>query len=89
MTAHPDGAWTVRRARNLLMDVGERATGFGFVLRDRAGQFTAALDAVLTAAGIAVVKIPPRSPKANAFAGCWGGPEICGHQTTATSPRPR
>src|SRR5262249_21067398 len=37
----------------------------------RAGQFTDALDAVLAAAGIEVVKIPPRSPRANAHAKRW------------------
>ncbi len=48
--------------RNLLMDLGERATRFRFLVRDRAGQFTEAFDAVLSAAGIEVVKIPPQSP---------------------------
>jgi putative transposase len=62
----PDGFWTMQQARNLLMDMGERATRFRFLARDRAGQFTDASGAVLSAAGIEVVKIPPRSPRANA-----------------------
>ena len=41
------------------------------MVRDRAGQFTEAFDAVLAAAGIEVVKIPPRSPRANAYAERW------------------
>ena len=40
-------------------------------VRDRAGQFTEAFDAVLSGAGIEVVKIPPRSPRANAYAERW------------------
>src|SRR5438046_2809164 len=44
------------------------AVGFRFLVRDRAGQFTHAFDAVLAGAGIEVVKIPPRSPRANAYA---------------------
>ncbi len=68
VTANPDGAWTTQQARNLLLGLGERAAGFSYLVRDRAGQFTAAFDAVLADAGIAVVKIPPRSPRANAYA---------------------
>jgi putative transposase len=71
VTAHPDGAWTVQQARNLLMDLGERATRFRFLIRDRAGQFTGAFDAVLSAAGIEAVRIPPRSPRANAYSERW------------------
>jgi hypothetical protein len=64
VTANPDGAWTTQQIRNLLMDLGDRATDFRFLIRDRAGQFTSAFDAVLAGAGIEAVKIPPQSPQA-------------------------
>jgi putative transposase len=68
ITANPDGPWTTQQIRNLLMDLGDRAADFRFLVRDRAGQFTAAFDAILAEAGIETVKIPPRSPRANAYA---------------------
>ena len=68
ITASPDGPWTVQQIRNLLMDLGDRAADFRFLVRDRAGQFTPPFDAVLANAGIHAVKIPPRSPCANAYA---------------------
>ena len=68
ITANPDGSRTAQQIRNLLMDLDDRAAGFRFLVRDRAGQFTASFDAVLADAGIEAVKIPPRSPRANAYA---------------------
>ncbi len=75
VTTNPDGSWTAQQARNLLMDLGDRTDRFKVFIRDRAGQFTAAFDAVLADADITVCKIPPRSPRANAFA------EVRGHRT--------
>ena len=68
VTTNPDGPWTTQQIRNLLMDLGDRAEDFRFLVRDRAGQFTEFFDAFLANVGIEAVKIPPRSPRANAYA---------------------
>ena len=68
VTANPDGPWTTQQIRNLLMDLGDRAAEFRFLVRDRAGQFTESFEPALASAGIQTVKIPPRSPRANAYA---------------------
>ena len=67
ITANPDGSWTTQAARNLLMDLGQRATSVKFLIRDRAGQFTSSFDAVFTAEGIRILAGPPQAPRANAI----------------------
>ena len=69
VTAHPDGHWTTQQIRNLLMDLGDRAADFRFLVRDRAGQFTASFDAVLASAGIEAVEDPAPEPSGETL-GC-------------------
>jgi transposase InsO family protein len=71
ITAHPSGQWVTQAARNLLMDLDARAGRWRFLIRDRDTKFTAAFDAVFAAAGVRILRIPPRSPRANAYAERW------------------
>jgi putative transposase len=70
ITTNPTGPWTTQAARNLTMRLGEHHR-FRYLIRDGAGQFTRSFDTVLATSGISAIRIPPRSPQANAFAERW------------------
>ena len=94
VTAHPDGPWVTQRARNLLMDLGDRTTSFSYLIRDRDTKLTAAFDAVFTAEAIRIVRTPsgllartrsPNGGSAAAAASCWTGSSSSIAATSNTS----
>ena len=70
ITANPTGPWTTQAARNFRMRLAD-SHRFRYLIRDGAGQFTCSYDTVLAGSGIIAIRIPPRSPQANAYAERW------------------
>jgi transposase InsO family protein len=67
VTAHPTGAWAVKQARNLAMDLGDRLCTPRFLIHDRDPLFTAAFGEVFKAEGLRIIKTLPQTPRINAI----------------------
>jgi hypothetical protein len=68
VTANPDTRWVIQQACNLAMSLEEGGRRFKFLIRDRDSKFVGALDEVLFAEGIRVIKTLVRSLRANVHA---------------------
>lgn len=73
ITANPSGTWVAQQARNFLMDLGDRAAQFMFLIRDRDSKFTDMFDAVFASEDIRILRTPVRAPRTNAIAERWIG----------------
>ena len=70
ITTNPTGAWTTQAARNFMMRYDRTIR---FLIRDGAGQFVGAFDEVFRSDGTTIIRTPPRTPVANAYAERWVG----------------
>jgi putative transposase len=71
VTANPDSAWVTQQARNVMLDLGDRAALPRFLLRDHDTKFTGRFDEVFGAEGVETLRTPIQAPKANAYAERW------------------
>jgi transposase InsO family protein len=68
ITSEPDAAWMSQVSRNVTDASDGFLTDKRFLIHDRDPRFTLAFRETLTAAGVHVVRLPPRSPNLNAYA---------------------
>ena len=61
VTANPTAGWVAQQARNLMLDLGDRAGDIRFLIRDPDSKFTALFDEVFTAEDIRVVLTAPQA----------------------------
>ncbi len=73
VTAHPGAGWAEQEARNLIWATEEAGIQIRRIVHDRDSKFSPALDAILTAAGVTILRTPYRSPRANARCECLLG----------------
>ena len=71
VTANPTGGWVAQQAHNLMLDLGDRAGDFRFLINDRDSKFTALFDEVFKTEGIRVVLTAPQAPRMNAITERW------------------
>jgi putative transposase len=72
-----------QQARNLFMDLGDRADQLRFLIRDRDSTFTAAVDTVFAGADIRIIRRPVRTLPANAIAEPGSAPGGANASTTS------
>jgi hypothetical protein len=66
VTANPDGAWVIQRAREVSADLADDDATPKFLLHDRDTKYTASADDVFRSDGVRIVLTPSRTPVASA-----------------------
>lgn len=72
-TKHPDSEWVMQQARNASMWLAEEGIEPRFLIRDGDRKFPDSFKDFWKAEDVRVIRIPPTSPRANAFCECFVG----------------
>jgi len=72
-TYNPDEEWVMQQARNAAMWLEDISVKPRFLILDRDTKFTARFDAFWKGNTVRPIRIPPKSPRGNAFVECWIG----------------
>ena len=87
VTTKPVSDWVTQQARNISMDLAERAREIKLLVRDRDTKFTASFDAVFAAERVRIIRTPVRAPRAHAICERAIGPCDASASTGCVSPR--
>jgi transposase InsO family protein len=71
ITPHPNETWMTQMAKNSTMAEWGFLTPGQYLIHDRDGKFCPVFQELLKAAGVTLIKLPPRSPNLNAHAERW------------------
>jgi putative transposase len=71
VTPHPNEAWMVQVARNVIMEEWGFLAPGQYLIHDRDGKYCPAFQHIIDAAGVTRVPLPPWSPNLNAYAERW------------------
>jgi hypothetical protein len=67
VTAHPNATWITQQARNLTDELTDSDITAKYLIRDRDTKYVASFDEVFKAGDTEILKIPFRTPNANAY----------------------
>ena len=71
VTANPNQAWVSQQVRNLSWRLADLGLAIQFLICDHDKKFPLAIEHVLAAQGVSVIRTPLQAPVANCYAERW------------------
>lgn len=88
VTDHPTGPWVTQQARNLMVELGDQAERFRFLIRDRDTKFTAIFDEVFTREDLRILRRLPGLRRPTRLSNAGSAVYAESSSTGSSSPKP-